>query len=314
MQERVLQTVDFPSHIKWEKRSGKVRDIFDMDGRLLIVATDRLSAFDRQVGLVPDRGQILTGLSQWWFGRTSDVIPNHMIAVPHPNVMVVNKYLRVDLEMVVRGFNTGSTSTSIWKRYELGQREFGGIILPDGMRKNELLPKPILDPTSKAAEGHDQNLTRQAIIDAGVVASEQYDELERISLALFKRGQELSAKAGLILVDTKYEFGIHPETGEFVLIDEIHTPDSSRFWGASTYEERFRNGQNPDIYDKEFVRLWFINQAYKGEGDPPAIPDAVIDELRSRYIYAYESLTGNKFVPANEDIVETVMQWEGGHE
>jgi phosphoribosylaminoimidazole-succinocarboxamide synthase len=306
LSERALESLELAPYVDWKKTSGKVREVFEInDSTLAIVATDRLSAFDRQVGLVPQRGQILNRLSQWWFGQTQDIVSNHMIEVPHPNVMIVKKYPRVDLEMVVRGYLTGSTSTSIWKRYEAGQRDFGGLTLNDGMMKNEPLPFPILDPTSKAVVGHDKNLTHREIVDSGVVTEEQYSELERISLALFERGQELSSKAGLILVDTKYEFGIDPATGKFVLIDEIHTPDSSRFWGKGTYEDRIVRGYEPAIYDKEFIRLWFTSIGYKGEGVSPVIPNEVIAELRSRYIYAYEALTGEKFEPKDTDNLVT---------
>ncbi len=297
---------------------GKVRDVYNLgNGKLFFIATDRLSAIDVQVGLVPGRGQILNELSAFWFNRTQSIVPNHMIEVIDPNVMVVKEYDRIDLEMVVRGYNTGSTKTSIWKRYTSGQREFGGVKLPDGIKKNQSLPFPILDLTTKAYVGHDTAITKDEILSAGIVTPDEYEHIEKISLQLFASGEDIARRAGLILVDTKYEFG-RDKKGNIILIDEIHTPDSSRFWGYSTYEEKMKNGESPDIYDKEFVRLWLSSVGYEGEGGPPKIPEEVLDELRNRYIYAYENLTHNKFkVPegdVNKRIVKNIGLWLGKNE
>jgi len=290
------------------KTKGKVRVIYDPgDGTLIIISTDRLSAFDRQVGLVPNRGQVLNQLSQFWFKNTSDIIPNHMLHVPHPNVMVVRKTEPVKVEFVMRGYLTGSTGTSIWTRYEKGEREFGGITLPDGMKKGDLLPRPILDPTSKAESGHDKNLTKEEIIKSGLLTLPEYDYLEEKCLALFERALKLYGEVGLKFIDTKYEFGRDLKTHEFLLIDEANTPDSSRI-----------ANQLGDHYDKEYVRLWINSMTYDGEGNLPEIPDDIIREARRRYIQVYESLAGNKFIvpegDVNKRIVKNIGLWLGKNE
>ena len=296
-----LTSIDFPPELGIIKlQSGKVRDIFELpDGNMMLVSTDRLSAFDRQVGLIPDRGHTLTRISQWFFERTKDIVPNHLLAVPDPNVMLVRKLPTIPLEMVVRGFLTGSTETAIWTRYQKGQRIFGGVTLYGGMKKGDPLPRPIVDPTSKAVVGHDKNLTCEEIVDSGIMTREHYEELEAITLALFAREQALYKEGGLTMVDTKYEFGIDPETGEFVLIDENGTPDSSRLVD-----------DKGEHFDKEYIRLWFAEQGYHGEGDPPPIPQEIIDEARSRYITVYEKLWGNKFIvpwgDPNQRIIKNV--------
>ncbi|TAK53396.1 MAG: phosphoribosylaminoimidazolesuccinocarboxamide synthase [Bacteroidetes bacterium] len=309
-----LQSIELPDELGLKKEQGKVRDVFIVgEDIILLGATDRLSAFDRQVGLVPNRGQILTELSAWWFEKTKDIIPNHMLEVIDPNVMAVKKCERIGLEMIVRAHLTGSTSTSNWKRYQDGIRQFGLVTLPDGMKKNEILPYIIVDPTTKAAVGHDENMSQEEIINSGIVSSSEYDRLVGISRALFARGRRIADEAGLILVDTKYEFGRDLETNELVLIDEVHTPDSSRYWKKDTYDERLRNGQEQDIYDKEFVRLWLVYQGYKGEGPSPVIPDDIVTEARARYIYTYEQLTRSKFAPAlgdrKQEIAANIRSW-----
>jgi phosphoribosylaminoimidazole-succinocarboxamide synthase len=309
-----LETVNLPTEWGLRKEQGKVRDIYRLpDSQRLIIATDRLSAFDQQIGLVPGRGQVLNLLSAWWFTQTEDIVANHLVEVIDPNVMVVNEYPRVDLELVVRGYLTGSTDTSIWRRYQDGQRKFGNLILSGNMTKNEELPIPVFDPTTKATVGHDVVITRQQVIDAGIVTKEEYQELERLALALFTRGQRLADKAGLILVDTKYEFGRDPFTGEFVLIDEIHTPDSSRFWNAFTYQEKLAGKQEPESYDKEFARLWLLSQGYTGNGLPPILPEDIKTEILRRYIYTYEHLIDEPFFASTGDrhgeVINNIVKW-----
>jgi phosphoribosylaminoimidazole-succinocarboxamide synthase len=286
---------------------GKVRDVYDGGEHLFLVATNRLSAFDRQVGVIPHRGQVLTQLSAWWFDQTKDIVANHMIGVIGPNVMVVRKCEMLPLEMVIRGYNTGVTKTSIWHRYCRGQRDFGGVILPEGMLKNDQLPQPVLDPTTKAHEGHDEARTKAEIVAQGIMGLEEYGEVEQISLALFSRGQELARRAGLILVDTKYEFGRGPG-GELMLADELHTPDSSRFWDLGPYR-----GGRIENYDKEFARLYLAGLGYTGEGEVPQLPKEIVDEVRRRYIEVYERLTGAEFVPEDDDpqrVQREIERWQ----
>lgn len=279
-----------------QKEQGKVRDVYHLGAdRLILIATDRLSAFDRVLTHIPGRGQILNLLSAWWFERTVDIVGNHVIAVPDPNVMVVRQYPRVPIEIVVRGFLTGSTDTSIWTRYSRGEREFGVFVLPEGMKKNMPLPYPVVDPTTKAEVGHDRKLTETEILEEKIVTPLQWQALKTTALSLFARGQALAEQAGLFLVDTKYEFGTDPQTGNIVVIDEIHTPDSSRFWEATTYRGRFEQGIEPDSYDKEFARLWYTQHGFRGEGIPPVMPEEMIRQVLERYIVAYERLTGQLF-------------------
>ena len=297
-----LEEVTLPKEWGLERMQGKVRDIYVLpNGRLALIATDRLTGFDVRLGLIPNRGQILNQLSGWWFDKTRDIVPNHMVNVPDPNVMIVRRLETIPIEMVVRGHLTGTTSTSIWERYRVGERTIGGIELPGGMKKNEPLPYPIVDPTTKAATGHDKKITEKEIISAGIVTELEWQALKATSLALFARGQALARQAGLILVDTKYEFGSDIKTGSIVAIDEIHTPDSSRFWGLETYDQRLKENIEPDSYDKEFVRLWYAGQGYRGEGPAPRMPEDLVREARKRYIFAYERLTGKQFeVPAGD--------------
>lgn len=293
---QALEEVNLPQEWGLERRQGKVRDIYEFpNDRLALIATDRLTAFDRPLGFIPNRGQILTELSQWWFDMTKDIVPNHMVDVPDPNVMVVRRLLPIRLEMVVRRFLTGTTDTSIWRRYERGERTIGGMKLPEKMKKNEQLLHPIVDPTTKAQEGHDKKMTEDEILESGIATPLEWQALKSTSFALFARGQELARRADLILVDTKYEFGRDLATGSIVVIDEVHTPDSSRFWGLSTYEQRLNENREPDIFDKEFVRLWYTGQGYRGEGPAPKMPESLIREARDRYIFAYERLTGQTF-------------------
>jgi phosphoribosylaminoimidazole-succinocarboxamide synthase len=290
-----LSATDFPG--LGTKYEGKVRDNYTRGDRRYVVVTDRISAFDRVLGSIPFKGQVLNRMAAWWFERTRDVAPNHMIGLPDPNVLECVECTPVLVEMVVRAYATGTTSTSLWTHYERGVRDFCGHKLPDGLKKHQKLPHPILTPTTKAPKGeHDVSGSREEIVATGKVTAKDFDEAAAIAMKLFAAGQAICAERGLILVDTKYEFGRTPE-GRLVVIDEIHTPDSSRFWKAATYGARFEAGQDPDPLDKDFVRRWYISQGYKGDGDAPAMPDDVRVGAAERYIAAYEQITGEAFVP-----------------
>ena len=277
-------------------RRGKVRDTFDLGETLVLITTDRQSAFDRVLASIPFKGQVLNQVSEFWFKETADIVPNHVISVPDPNVTVAKKGRVVPIEFVVRGYMTGSTSTSIWKNYERGVRDYCGHRLPDGMEKNQALAANLITPTTKSDE-HDELVSAQSILERGLVEEATWRRLEEIVLALFARGQEIAARNGLILVDTKYELAWDAD-GEIMLIDEIHTPDSSRYWLAESYEERHAAGQEPENIDKEFLRLWFADHCdpYNDPELPPA-PDELVTELSSRYIMLYEMITGREFQP-----------------
>ncbi len=279
---------------------GKVRDSYILpDGRRVLVVTDRLSAFDRILGTVPYKGQVLNQLSAFWFETTRSIIPNHMLIVPDPNVMVVTECQPFPVEVIVRGYITGVTQTALWYRYSIGERDIYGYRLPEGLRKNDPLPEPIITPTTKGRLGeHDERLTCAEVVQKGYLDADTWEQVSQAALALFRYGQEVARRAGLILVDTKYEFGRAPD-GRVLLIDEVHTPDSSRFWVAETYEERRARGEEPESLDKEFVRLWYAHQGYRGDGEPPAMPDVLAAQLSQRYIACYERLTGQTFQPAS---------------
>jgi phosphoribosylaminoimidazole-succinocarboxamide synthase len=276
------------------RHRGKVRDIYDKGDKLVLISTDRHSSFDRIIAHVPWKGQVLNQVSAWWFEKTRDIVPNHVLSVPDPNVTIARKCRLVPIEAVVRGYLTGVTATAIWTRYTKGQRAFGGGVLPDGMRKNQKLPQPIFDPTTKEAL-HDRTLTPDQLIAEGFVTAETFNRVETTALALFARGRDIAARNGLVLVDTKYEFGIDAHGG-LVLIDEIHTPDSSRYWLLDSYAARLAAGEEPLYFDKEFLRLWFIEHTdpYRDATLPPAPPELVA-EMSRRYIAIYEQITGTKF-------------------
>jgi len=278
--------------------SGKVRDAYALPGgRRLLVTTDRLSAFDRILACVPYKGQVLNELSAWWFGQTSGVAAHHLVHVPDPNAAVVVEAEPFSVEVIVRGYITGVTSTALWRRYELGERDIYGYRLPEGLRKNEPLPRAMITPTTKGgASGHDERLTCAEVVSRGLLAAAVWDEVQAAALAVFARGQALAQRAGLILVDTKYEFGRAPD-GTVLLIDEVHTPDSSRFWDGESYAARLTAGLEPDNLDKEFVRLAYAAHEYRGDGDPPAMSDELWVAAAQRYIAVYERLTGSGFVP-----------------
>src|SRR6185503_4075161 len=236
------------------KQSGKVRDLYDLPNRQrLLVVTDRLSAFDRILARVPYKGQVLNQLSAWWFEQTKDIIPNHLLSIPDPNASIVKRVTPIAVEVIVRGFITGVTSTALWHRYSLGEREIYGYTFRDGLEKNAVLPEPIITPTTKGGPtGHDERLTCAEVVEKGLLNAETWEQVQSAALAIFKRGQEEAHKAGLILVDTKYEFGL-TDDDSVILIDEVHTPDSSRFWREETYIDRFASGVEPENFDKEFV-------------------------------------------------------------
>lgn len=284
-------------------RRGKVRDTFDLGDRLLLVTTDRQSAFDRVLASIPFKGQVLNQVSAFWFEHTRDIVPNHVLDVPDPNVTVGRKGRVVPIEFVVRSYMTGSTSTSIWKNYQAGVRDYCGHSLPDGMVKNQRLERAIVTPTTKNDE-HDELTSGDAIVESGTLDRDVWQRMEEIALALFERGVRHAADNGLILVDTKYELAWDAD-GEIMLIDEIHTPDSSRYWIADSYQERFDAGEEPENIDKEFLRLWFIDNCdpYHDEVLPPA-PDELVVELSSRYQRLYEMITGREFEPVSDPPIE----------
>jgi phosphoribosylaminoimidazole-succinocarboxamide synthase len=287
-----------------KRYSGKVRDFWKVDGRRVLVTTDRLSAFDRILTAVPYKGQVLNQLSAFWFEQTSDLIGNHVIAVPDPNVTVAQECEPFPVEVVVRGFISGVTTTALWYRYSLGERHIYGYDFPEGMTKNQPLPEPIITPTTKGREGeHDERITCDEVIERGLLDPATWDAVQEAALAIFRRGQEVARKGGLILVDTKYELGRTPD-GQVVLIDEVHTPDSSRFWVADTYEARIAVGQEPDNFDKEFLRLWYAERGYRGDGEPPQATEDLITQVSERYIACYEKLTGQTFVPGAYPVEE----------
>ena len=278
-----------------ERYEGKVRDNYTQGARRILITSDRLSAFDRVIALIPFKGEVLNAITKFWFENTKDICPNYIESYPDPNVIVGKECKPIMLEMIVRGYITGSTTTSAWYNYEKGVRKFCGNVLPEGLKKNQRLPFPIITPTTKAAHGeHDANVSGEEAIAMGLVTKEEWEQLSNYTLGLYARGVEVAARQGVILVDTKYEFGRDPE-GKIVLIDEIHTPDSSRFWIAATYEEKMAIGQEPDNINKEFLRLWMANQGYRGEGEMPAIPKEVIVETALKYIQAFEMITGEAF-------------------
>lgn len=276
---------------------GKVRDMYLRPGKRVLVTTDRLSAFDRVLGLVPFKGQVLNQLSAFWFTRLTDV-GNHMLGVPDANVMTARECTALPVEVIVRGYITGVTSTALWYRYSLGERSIYGYTFPDGLHKNQKLPEPIITPTTKGSAGqHDERLTVREVSERGILEPALWDKVQAAALAVFRRGQEIAARGGLILVDTKYEFGLTAE-GELALIDEVHTPDSSRFWRADSYAARFAAGEEPENFDKEFVRLWYAARGYRGDGEPPAWNKDLAVLAAQRYIAVYEMLTGAAFEPA----------------
>lgn len=288
-----LKEVDIP--FLGEKSHGKVRDIYITDGKRILITTDRQSAFDHVLGLIPYKGMVLTLLSEFWFNETRDIVDNHMISVPNPNVMIAKDCQAIPIEMIVRGYMTGVTTTSIWYSYQRGERTIYGLEFPEGLKKNDKLPRAVITPTTHGGGkgGHDERLTEKEILEKNLVSKELWEQMKKVSLALFEKGADICKKAGLILVDTKYEFGL--QNGKLTLIDEIHTPDSSRFWIEKTYKQRIEMGLEPDNFDKEFLRLWYAERGYTGDGTPPAMTEELIVKTATRYISVYEKITGKIF-------------------
>ncbi|MBI5619659.1 phosphoribosylaminoimidazolesuccinocarboxamide synthase [Candidatus Gottesmanbacteria bacterium] len=330
----VLKTIDIPGLGK--KYQGKVRDFYIKNGKRILITTDRQSAFDVILGHIPFKGAVLNLLSAFWFEETKDIVPNHMISVPDPNVMITRDCTPIPVEMIVRGYISGVTKTSIWYSYERGEQLIYGIPFPDGLKKNQKLPNPVITPTTHPLAGstvHDERLTREQIIKQKIVPKKLYEQMERAALALFARGTRICERRGLILVDTKYEFGMYK--GKLTLIDEIHTPDSSRFWTKESYDRIFHTDEKgeapnqrssdartqtsgggkfgsgePDNFDKEFLRLWYAQRGYRGEGSPPKMPTELVIALARRYIAVYEKITGRKFrafsYPINQRIIQAL--------
>jgi phosphoribosylaminoimidazole-succinocarboxamide synthase len=282
---------------------GKVRDNYDLeDGRRIIIATDRLSAFDRIIAAIPLKGQVLTQIARFWFDATRDICPNHVIEYPDPNVLVGRRLAIMPVEIVVRDYLTGTTGTSIWPMYRAGRREIYGIRLPEGLRENQKLPSTIITPTTKAFDGeHDEPLTPDEITRRGLLTQQQWRTTAELALRLFARGREIAAQRGLILVDTKYEFGFDA-AGRIILADELHTPDSSRYWLATSYEPRFGAGRPPESLDKDFVRRWVSEHCDPYRDPIPTIPRDIILEAARIYIDAYETITGESFVVPQPEI------------
>ncbi|MGD9996787.1 MAG: phosphoribosylaminoimidazolesuccinocarboxamide synthase [Ilumatobacteraceae bacterium] len=301
-----------------DRRAGKVRVSYRLsDTERLFVTTDRLSAFDRIITSIPSKGQVLNQLSAWWFDQTRAIVANHLVSVPDPNLTVGRTAIPLPVEVVVRGYITGVTSTSLWQQYADGARTVYGYDLPDGLRKNTQLPTNIITPTTKAHAGaHDEPITMRDVVESGLVDPATWEQVADAALRIFAFGQQAAAAAGLILADTKYEFGLAADTGDLLLIDEVHTPDSSRFWVAGSYEARLADGDEPESLDKEFVRRALIDLGYRGEGAPPTLPAVVVDATSQRYVGAFERITGQRFVPgdqpAAERIARTVAALRGG--
>jgi phosphoribosylaminoimidazole-succinocarboxamide synthase len=309
---QVLTAVDLPW--PYRRQQGKVRESFYLPpDRRLLVATDRLSAFDRVLAAVPFKGQVLNELSAFWFRETAGIIANHLLAVPDPNVSLVRECAPLPVEVIVRGYITGVTRTSLWTLYAAGERHVYGYDLPTGLRKNDPLPEPLITPTTKAGPGqHDERLTCTEVVERGLVDNVTWKAVVAAAQALFRKGQDLARRAGFLLVDTKYEFG-RAADGTLLLIDEVHTPDSSRFWRADDYSRARRSGDEPEQWDKEYIRLWYAGQGYCGEGPPPVLPAEIIVELSRRYIALYEGLTGRalqlSLTPAGPRVVDVLRSY-----
>jgi phosphoribosylaminoimidazole-succinocarboxamide synthase len=299
----VLETTNFTG--AGERRVGKVRDSYLRGRERAIVVTDRISAFDCVLGTIPFKGQVLNRLAAFWFEKTRDVAPNHVVAVPDANVMIVRECEQLPLEFVVRGYITGVTDTSAWTNYARGVRNLCGNVLPEGLRKDQKLDRPIITPTTKH-EKHDRNISRDEAMAEGLIDGPTFDKAADICLRLYERAVEHAAANGLIFVDTKYELGLLD--GMLIVTDEINTPDSSRYWFADTYADRFARGEEQRKLDKEYVRQWLADQGFRGEGVAPALTDAVRVEAARRYIEAYEMVTGEAFVPDLADVATRVAR------
>ncbi len=303
LKEQLQHTLnEFEHDIQGEYYRGKVRDNYYMDDTMLMVTTDRVSAFDHVLGTIPFKGQILTEIANFWFEKTKDIVPNHIISSPDPQVLIAKKAETLPVEVIVRQYITGS----LWREYSSGINGQYGFMLPDDLKENQEFETPILTPSTKAEYGqHDEPISREKIINS-LVSEAVYKQAEEYALALFKRGQEWANKMGLILVDTKYEFGMYD--GELIVIDEIHTPDSSRYWIKETYEENFKNGLSQNMLDKENIRQWLIDKGFKGEGTPPDLSDDIRILLSEKYMELYKKLTGNDFIPSTGDVKTRIIE------
>lgn len=299
----VLKTVNIKGI--GEKQQGKVRDFYVLPDKRIIITTDRQSAFDVILGQIPYKGAVLNQLAAFWFEKTQKIIPNHLVKVIDPNVSVVKNCTGIPIEMIVRGYISGVTNTSIWGSYQKGERVIYGIRFPDGLTKNQKLKEPVITPTTHGggANGHDKRLTRDQILKSDLVSKKVYLQMEKTAIELFKLGSKICQKQGLILVDTKYEFGLD-EKGNLMLMDELHTPDSSRFWIAKT--GRIEKGLEPENFDKEFLRLWYAERGYKGDGKPPKMSPKLVSDLSKRYITVFEKITGQKFKKFNYPIEKRI--------
>ena len=301
---KVLKTINLS--FLGKKQQGKVRDIYKKNNKLILITTDRISAFDRVLGFIPHKGQVLNLLSQFWFEKTNGIVENHMISVPDPNVLIAKKCQALPIEIVVRGYISGVTKTSLWFNYSEGKRLIYGLRFSDGLKKNQKLPKPIITPTTRGtgAGGHDEKISKKEILKRKIVSPKLYRQIEKAAFGLFDRGTKICAKGGLILVDTKYEFGLYK--GKLTLIDEVHTPDSSRFWIKKTYKQRIKKGLEPENFDKEFFRLWYAKKNYRGDGTPPKMPLYYQLLVSRRYRKLYEMITGKKIVSSKEPIEKRI--------
>ena len=295
-----------------ERLEGKVRDIYLRGSEVVLVATDRHSSFDRIIAYVPGKGEVLNRLSAYWFEQTKDIVPNHLLAVPDPNVTIAKRCTPLPIEAVMRGYLSGVTGTSLWTRYAKGERDFGSFRLPDGMRKNEKLRAPAFTPSTKEKE-HDRNVTPQEIVESGLMARDLLARIEDAARRLFLHGQELARQRGLVLVDTKYEFGLDAH-GTLSLIDEIHTPDSSRYWQADSYEARVARGEEPEYFDKEFLRLWFMDHCDPyNDATLPEAPAEMVEEMSRRYAAIFQQLTGESVSATQENIEERIRRNLSAH-
>jgi phosphoribosylaminoimidazole-succinocarboxamide synthase len=293
-----------------DRREGKVRVSYAWgDGDRVFVTTDRLSAFDRVIAGVPYKGQVLNQLSAWWFARLADIVPHHVVEVPDPNVTIARQATPLAVEVVVRGYITGVTDTSLWRQYAAGRRRIYGHDFPDGLAKNTALPSSMITPTTKAHDGgHDEPLSSAEVVERGLVDEELWRQVCIAAMAIFHRGQALAEAAGLILADTKFEFGLDA-AGQLMLIDEVLTPDSSRYWMADSYAERLAAGEEPESLDKEFVRRALIDAGYVGDGPPPELPAQVWEATSERYIDAFEKITATGFSPGAYPVGQRVERW-----
>jgi phosphoribosylaminoimidazole-succinocarboxamide synthase len=292
-----------------DKLVGKVRESYPLDNnRRLIITTDRFSAFDRVLAAVPYKGQVLNQLAAWWFAQTADIIPNHVVELPDPNALIAIETEPFPIEVIVRGYISGVTSTALWYRYAQGERDIYGYHFPEDLQKNQALPEPIITPTTKGGPtGHDERLTCAEVTEKKLLDDETWQYLQEVAIKLFKRGQTLAKRAGLLLVDTKYEFG-RTKDDKILLIDEVHTPDSSRYWRAENYQQCFADGIEPENFDKEFIRLAYVEQGYRGEGVPPTMSDDLWITLSQRFIKIYEMLTGEIFMPGEYPVNDRLLK------